>query len=107
MASAVRAVGLKSQTITVRSWNGHLLNVISGAIRLLCLPLPCDISCTLVNESLYYLKEIEKIWRNSKPIRNLVKRFGQVGDIQALEITYSFVNGWHPHLHILFILAGN
>lgn len=57
-------------------------------------------------ESLYYLKEIEKIWRNSKPIRNLVKRFGRVGDIQALEITYSFVNGWHPHLHILFIFSG-
>ena len=57
-------------------------------------------------ESLNYLKEIEKIWRNSKPIRNLVKKFGRIGDIQALEITYSFVNGWHPHLHILFIFSG-
>lgn len=57
-------------------------------------------------DSLAYLKEIEKVWRNSKPIRNLVKRFGRVGDIQALEITYSFVNGWHPHLHILFIFSG-
>jgi hypothetical protein len=57
-------------------------------------------------DSLAYLKEIEKVWRNSKPIRKLQKNLARLGDIQALEITYSFVNGWHPHLHILFIFAG-
>lgn len=25
-----------------------------------------------------------------------------IGQVKTLEITYSFTNGWHPHLHILF-----
>jgi len=31
---------------------------------------------------------------------------GVVGVIRSLEITYG-ANGWHPHLHVLLLLAGN
>jgi hypothetical protein len=37
-----------------------------------------------------------KAWTQAK------KRFGVVGTIRALEVTHG-KNGWHPHLHVLFL----
>lgn len=34
----------------------------------------------------------------------LAKKFGIAGYIRALEITWGASNGWHPHLHIIFML---
>jgi hypothetical protein len=33
---------------------------------------------------------------------DLVKGWGLVGDIRAVEVTWSERNGWHPHLHVLW-----
>lgn len=34
---------------------------------------------------------------------NLKKQHAIEGYIRALEVTFSFKNGWHPHLHVLYI----
>lgn len=46
-------------------------------------------------------------WRrmvNGSPWRRIVKRYGIVGYVRSIEITYG-VNGWHPHVHFLMPLA--
>ncbi|MBE0501681.1 MAG: protein rep [Desulfuromonadales bacterium] len=41
------------------------------------------------------------LWRKRPSYKTTAKKFGIVGSIRALEITYG-VNGWHPHFHELF-----
>ena len=53
-------------------------------------------------------KSLDKISENYRSFQN--QRFfsrnkidlGFIGQVKTLEITYSMVNGWHPHLHVLF-----
>jgi hypothetical protein len=35
----------------------------------------------------------------------LVEGWGLVGDIRAVEVTWSIRNGWHPHLHVLWFTS--
>lgn len=48
---------------------------------------------------------LREAWKKTKAGRGwqeIKQRFGFVGYITALEVTYG-KNGWHPHLHILFV----
>jgi hypothetical protein len=58
-------------------------------------------------DNLKYLKSaIADSWRkvqNRRAYRDFKARFGVRGTIRAIEVTYGNANGWHPHLHILFI----
>lgn len=36
-----------------------------------------------------------------RAMKSIFEQFGKVGQIKALETTYSETNGWHPHHHIL------
>lgn len=36
-----------------------------------------------------------------RAMKSVFEQFGKVGQIKALETTYSEANGWHPHHHIL------
>ncbi len=36
-----------------------------------------------------------------RAMKEIFEQFGKVGQIKALETTYSEANGWHPHHHIL------
>lgn len=47
-----------------------------------------------------FLSAYKKFW-DSKPLRNYVQLRGIEGRIRALEVTYNFSNGWHPHIHLL------
>lgn len=47
-----------------------------------------------------FLNAYKKFW-DSKPVRNYVQLRGIEGRIRALEVTYNFKNGWHPHIHLL------
>lgn len=38
--------------------------------------------------------------------RSLVESMGLRWQIRAVEITWRYVNGWHPHLHVLFFFEG-
>lgn len=38
-----------------------------------------------------------------RPGRQLKADFGVTGYVRALEVTHGYVNGWHPHLHTVFI----
>lgn len=46
-------------------------------------------------------KSINK-FRSGKRYNNIRKEIGLIGSIRAFEITYG-VNGWHPHIHLLFM----
>lgn len=38
-----------------------------------------------------------------KPWQRFAERFGIVGSIRALEVTHGAQNGWHPHLHVIWL----
>lgn len=42
--------------------------------------------------------------RQQRAYVRLSEAFGIVGSIRALEVTYSWANGWHPHVHMLLFL---
>lgn len=58
-------------------------------------------------DQLKYLKgAITDSWRkvqNRRAYRVFKGRYGIWGTIRAIEVTHGQENGWHPHLHILFI----
>lgn len=39
--------------------------------------------------------------------RELRRRYGVLGWVRCLEVTYSGMNGWHPHCHLLLFLPGD
>lgn len=39
----------------------------------------------------------------SRQYRELMAFYGYVGEIRGLEMTHGFVNGWHPHIHAIFL----
>lgn len=61
------------------------------------------------DDPLAFLKEhIVNGWRkvqNRRAYRALKSEFGVLGTIRAIEVTHG-QNGWHPHLHILFVFEG-
>jgi hypothetical protein len=51
-----------------------------------------------------------RAWRAmtaSHAYKDLLKRYGVAGLTRSREITYSDVNGWHPHFHAIFWFAGS
>jgi len=58
-------------------------------------------------DKLAYLKSaIADGWRkvqNRRAYRTFKARFGIFGTVRAIEVTHGNANGWHPHLHILFL----
>ncbi|WP_157776679.1 protein rep [Flavobacterium crassostreae] len=54
------------------------------------------------------IKTLDKLLSNFKAFQNTrwyqdnKKEIELFGMVKTLEITYSFLNGWHPHLHVLF-----
>lgn len=40
----------------------------------------------------------------SKPIKRLKESIGFEGYIRVVEMTYSFANGWHPHIHEIWFI---
>jgi len=53
-------------------------------------------------------KSIDKLLNNFNKFQNQrffsrnKKDFNYLGMVKTLEVTFSFDNGWHPHLHVLF-----
>lgn len=60
-------------------------------------------------DKLGFLREqIVNGWRsvaNRRAYRAIKEEFGVLGTIRAIEVTHG-ANGWHPHLHILFVFEG-
>lgn len=58
-------------------------------------------------DKLAYLKcAIADGWRkaqNRRAYRTFKAQHGVIGTIRAIEVTHGQSNGWHPHLHILFV----
>jgi hypothetical protein len=61
-----------------------------------------DDPVTLVND----LQEAKRHLCSGRPFQKFKRLHGVVGTVVALECTYSFVNGYHPHQHILFFVSG-
>lgn len=43
---------------------------------------------------------------NRKPYKALISLLGLRGTVRALEVTYSYNNGWHVHFHVLAFMFG-
>lgn len=52
------------------------------------------------------LSKAEVLFRSGEPWKRLVKRFGIVGTVRAVETTLG-VNGWHPHIHEIILVSGD
>lgn len=53
-------------------------------------------------------EQIVNGWRkvqNRRAFRAIKQEYGVLGTIRAIEVTHG-ENGWHPHLHILFVFEG-
>lgn len=55
-----------------------------------------------LKKSLDKILDNYKRFYNTRFFKKYSKSNGFIGQIKTLEITYSYDNGWHPHLHILF-----
>jgi hypothetical protein len=51
------------------------------------------------------VKRAYELLRKGRWWHSFAKNNGVAGSVRSLEITYG-VNGWHPHLHVLFFLEG-
>jgi hypothetical protein len=56
----------------------------------------------VLKDTLDKLKEAMEIFQADWFVKSTIKKNGMVGKIRAFEITYSKLNGWHPHFHILW-----
>jgi hypothetical protein len=52
------------------------------------------------------LRDAKQKFKKRKAYKDAMEMFGRVGDIQAVEVNYSGVNGWHPHMHDLVFISG-
>lgn len=55
-----------------------------------------------LKELLDKLKKAREFFFADWFVKETIKNFGTIGKINSFEITYSKLNGWHPHNHILF-----
>jgi len=46
-----------------------------------------------------------RLMLNRKPWKRLMTLVGLEGTIRALEVTHSYLNGWHVHFHVLLIVS--
>lgn len=54
-----------------------------------------------LKEVLHALNSARRLFVSGRKAKELSETYGMVGMVRALEITHG-VNGWHPHLHILY-----
>lgn len=51
------------------------------------------------------MSHARRLMQKRKPWIRLVSTCGLIGNIRALEVTYSWSNGWHVHFHVLLFLS--
>ncbi|HVW49901.1 MAG TPA: protein rep [Trinickia sp.] len=76
----------------------HNLN--KGFVYMLTLTLPHYKKDNL-KDLMDRVKKAMKYLTSHYDYRKILKSIGQVGSVRALEVTWSYKNGWHPHFHIL------
>lgn len=54
-----------------------------------------------LNKKVKLLRKALSRFFGDRAMKSIFEQFGKVGQIKALETTYSEANGWHPHNHIL------
>lgn len=54
-----------------------------------------------LSDNLKKFKAVIKDFQSGKAYDEIRKKIDYIGQVRAFEITYSSVNGWHPHVHIL------
>lgn len=58
-----------------------------------------------LEELLDRIASAEISYKAHRDYKTLVKAFGLVGRVRAVEVTHGHANGWHPHVHELLFLA--
>jgi hypothetical protein len=57
-----------------------------------------------LDETLNLLNKSFKEFQQGSGYKSLQKQLELEGSIRVLEITHSHINGWHPHLHCVFVV---
>jgi hypothetical protein len=81
----------------IAAWDGQIIMVTLTLQHTLS-----DDSVTLVND----LQEGKRRLCSGRGYQGFKRVHGVAGTVVALECTYSFGNGFHPHQHILFFVSG-
>jgi len=58
-----------------------------------------------LGELLARITQAEANYKGHRDYKALLRAFGLVGTVRAVEVTHGEVNGWHPHVHELVFLA--
>ena len=51
------------------------------------------------------LTRADRSFKQHRRFKNIKKKYGIIGYIRALEVTYGLLHGWHPHFHDLLFLV--
>jgi hypothetical protein len=70
-----------------------------GACYLLTLTFPHEITAVLAEIMELFSKALQR-WMNSRSYKNFFEKWGRIGSVKGLEITWG-QHGWHPHVHIV------
>lgn len=54
-----------------------------------------------LNASLGDFLAAQRSMTSTRPYKRLIDRYGIVGIVKALEVTWGAANGWHPHAHVI------
>jgi hypothetical protein len=60
-----------------------------------------------LNDLLEALTSAHRRVKQTRRYKQIKSDFGLIGEIKALEITYSDQNGWHPHFHVLLLFEND
>jgi hypothetical protein len=72
-------------------------------VAMLTLTAPHDANQSLC-DLLEMFRESQAVLRASSAWKTAVRKLRCIGVIRALEVTYGFTNGWHPHVHLILFL---
>jgi hypothetical protein len=56
-------------------------------------------------ELLDRIAQAERSYTGHRDYKTIMRAFGLVGKVRAVEVTHGHANGWHPHVHELVFLA--
>lgn len=75
-----------------------------GVVLMITRTVPHKLSDDL-GELLANIATAEKSYKAHRDYKTVMRAFGLVGTVRALEVTHGQANGWHPHVHELVFLA--
>jgi len=83
--------------------NGKRVRNLDNGVFFLTLTVPHN-KYTDLSLLMAQIRDANKFMTQHRQYKKLMKEIGCIGQVKALEVTYSDKNGWHPHYHILIFV---